>query len=207
MSPYVVHEPSRHARPLWLIADGELESFLAQQPAPVGAWVRAQGFRAESGRLMAVPTPGGDILGVLVGTGGAGASLRAIAAGLPERLPAGVYAVDALPDAARAAFVLGWGLGRYRFERYKAPAPPAAQLMLPAGFEAAAIERQVAADRLVRDLINTPAADLDPAALAAAVRHRVQTAALVLQELQTLELAVAAVDLTQVMAATADQAS
>jgi len=33
------------SRPLWIVTEGELQSWLAGQPTPVVAWVRAHGFR------------------------------------------------------------------------------------------------------------------------------------------------------------------
>ncbi|HXQ63527.1 MAG TPA: leucyl aminopeptidase family protein, partial [Steroidobacteraceae bacterium] len=66
---------------------------------------------------------------------------------------------------------LGWALGRYRFERYRKPpiATPLPALVMPANVDAELVRRLVEAEFLARDLINTPAADLGPAELAAAV--------------------------------------
>jgi leucyl aminopeptidase len=86
-------------------------------------------------------------------------------------VPAGRYRLaDPLPPAAATRAALGWALGRYRFARYKGGVPvPVATLAVPDGADGEAVRRFTEADALARDLINTPAADLGPAELAAAV--------------------------------------
>jgi leucyl aminopeptidase len=97
-------------------------------------------------------------------------------AGLPEKLPAqppgGGYCLDAtLPPAAAGRAVLGWVLGTYEFTKYRKPKRTFADLAWPAGVDQAAVRRAAEATFLVRDLINTPAADMGPAELAAAARR------------------------------------
>lgn len=92
------------------------------------------------------------------------------------------------PQDVAAALVEGWLLGDYRFDRYRtgAPAPEPAtdvRLLLPPGSDEDACAQAVArtlvvadAVQLSRDLCNTPASDLTPAAfadiaLAAAEEH------------------------------------
>src|SRR5262249_36712599 len=63
----------------------------------------------------------------------------------------------------------GWAYGQYRFDRYRrAPSPKAVTLQLPQGVRIEEVERLRAASALARDLINTPANDLNPETLAAA---------------------------------------
>ncbi len=70
------------------------------------------------------------------------------------------------PEAA-----LAFGLGTYRFDRYKAKkAPPTAQLKLGPQDDPEGLARTLAAVTLVRDLVNTPANDMGPEDLEAAAR-------------------------------------
>lgn len=80
-------------------------------------------------------------------------------------LPPGMYTLATpVNEETHNRLALGWQLGAYRYRRYKSDAAPAlAHLEAPASSEAAAIN-------LARDLINTPAADLPPLALAEAVQ-------------------------------------
>ena len=68
-----------------------------------------------------------------------------------------------------------FALGGYRFARYKAGANEnAATLLTPAAADADHVVRCVRAVFLVRDLINTPAADMGPAELASAAADLAQ---------------------------------
>ncbi len=89
-------------------------------------------------------------------------------------LPAGTYRLGSGFSRADLA-ALAWGLGAYRYRRYKAaPAGtaenPIAQLALPETVDRARLLNVVEAVWLGRDLINTPASDLGPAEIEAAVR-------------------------------------
>ncbi|MCZ6853211.1 MAG: leucyl aminopeptidase family protein, partial [Gammaproteobacteria bacterium] len=62
---------------------------------------------------------------------------------------------------------LGWALGAYRFDRYKSNDEEPAQLLLSGDHNAERLTNAEAAITLTRDLINTPAGDMLPTALAA----------------------------------------
>ena len=59
-------------------------------------------------------------------------------------------------------------MSRYRFSRYVAPKAERARLCAPKGVDAARLARIVRAVVMGRDLVNTPANDMGPEALAAA---------------------------------------
>ncbi len=89
---------------------------------------------------------------------------------LAQTLPPGGYRLAKPPEDAELA-ALAWGLGSYRYRRYKNAgdeAPP--RLRLPAGANSAAIHNSIDAVWQGRDLINTPASDLGPDELEAAAR-------------------------------------
>lgn len=161
------------ALPLWLVTDGTLQGWLAEQPSDVSNWVRANGFLAEKQRVLILPGAGGNPSGAVMGLG----SLASVSdlklwhsAGLSDRLAPATYRLaTALPAAAATQFALGWLVGSYRFNRYRAP-PTAgrATLVTPAGADMAYAEAAASATCLARDLVNTPANDLGPAELAAA---------------------------------------
>ncbi|MEI8298902.1 MAG: leucyl aminopeptidase family protein [Pseudomonadota bacterium] len=166
------------SRPIWLATEADAEGWIGRVPladrAAVACWAQTHAFRAEAGRVLLLPAAGGGPVGVVVGLGGLTTSADLQVAhlqGVPDRLPAGTYHLaDGLPPAAATRAALGWAIGRYRYTRYRsvlAPALPA--LELPAGADGEQVRRIAEADALARDLINTPAADLGPAELAAAV--------------------------------------
>ena len=156
------------SRPLWVVTEGELQSWLAGQPAPVVAWVRAHGFQAERHRVLSLPSAEGGIGGAVAGLGPL-ASVRDLthwhAAGLSDRLPAqSWHLVTPLPPPAATRFLLGWLMGAYRMSRYRldGPQPPRAALVPPAGADLEYADAAARATALARDLINTPANDLGP---------------------------------------------
>ena len=134
------------------------------------AWASANGFEAGKDALLVVPGDGGALGEALIGLGAAEAppeDWRAYA-GIAARLPAGRYRLpDDLP--APDAATLGWALGQYAFDRYKAYDADPRILTGPGLSDAAA--SAAAATALVRDLVNTPAADMGPEALEAAARE------------------------------------
>ncbi len=161
------------SRPLWLLAERELEAWLAGQSAAVVDWVRAHGYRAERHRVLTLPGESG-VAGALLGLGALDSAEDLgpwEAAGAPERLPALPWRL-ARPLGAHAAtqFVLGWLLGGYRMTRYRGGERfelPAA-LIAPPQADLRYAQAAARASALARDLINTPANDLGPAELAAA---------------------------------------
>ncbi|HEU4649916.1 MAG TPA: leucyl aminopeptidase family protein [Croceibacterium sp.] len=85
---------------------------------------------------------------------------------LAEELPAGTYR---LADGEPGAALHGWQTAQYRFTRYREDKEPQGPRVLLTR-EAKAIEPALAEARavaLVRDLVNTPAEDMGPAALEA----------------------------------------
>jgi leucyl aminopeptidase len=163
------------AVPLWLIAEGAVDDWLAAQSAATGQWTRAAGFKGERHRFLLLPAPDGSPAGGVLGlgkiTGPDDLSLWH-SAGLADKLPAGVdfRCATPLPSAAATQIALGFLYGQYRFDRYRRAASQnrAARLVLPAGGDALYAERAARALAFGRDLINTPAGDLGPAELASA---------------------------------------
>lgn len=178
--------------PMELVESQQFSEWLARQPAAVGRWVQATGFEARAGQSCLVAAADGQLERVILGLGSGNGSepasledrLFAAFATSVLALPQGFYALSGsetgglaapLEPRQHARAALGWGLGAYRFRRYlgksggKARSLP--QLVLPEGCDGAAVQRAVAATAMVRDLVNTPAGDLGPAALAREARR------------------------------------
>ncbi|MGY6553748.1 MAG: leucyl aminopeptidase family protein [Wenzhouxiangella sp.] len=157
---------SDSAVPIHSLDSSGLAAWLAQADAVQARWVRSAGFKAERGRWLAVPDAGGGLACVLSGRDTSD-RLWALAH-LPAVLPAGDYAFE--PDWADQDLQLariGFGLGGYRFDRYKPQAAKAVRLVVPEA-ELRELRVLVESSTYVRDLVNTPALDLGPAELAAA---------------------------------------
>ena len=164
-------DPDPEAIPVALVASDGFDDWIATQPEATRDWAAANGFKGQAGRLLRVPGPDLSVARVLLGTGGPQDRRRGrfAAAQAAQALEPGVYALDgALSADAREEAALAWLLGGYRFARYKAGGATPPRLCRPEGVDAARIEVIAAGETLTRDLINTPAADMGPAELAAA---------------------------------------
>jgi leucyl aminopeptidase len=164
------------ARPIWLVGEQGLGTWLEMQPPAVRAWARAQGFQAERQKLLVVPTPGGDgIAGAVLGLGPVpDLSEPTIwtSVGLPDRLPPGRYRFAGTFSAVGATqLTLGWEYGSYRFSRYRKSVAELPALVAPAGTDLEYVRLAAEALGEARDLINTPANDLGPAELGEAVQR------------------------------------
>ncbi len=123
------------------------------------AWSERLGFTGKAGEMLVVPGADGAIDHVLVGVGKAFDPMSARA--LAPRLPAGLYRLEAEPEAARTA-ALAILLGRYVFDRYKTKARPDVRLVAPDGFDVEEALRIAAACALAREMVDTPPADMGP---------------------------------------------
>lgn len=184
------HDPSAHAVPGDLFAEPEAGQptipirLLRQGAAPVEwpgstdaqrRWLEAQNFQPAARKQALLPAADGGLGGVVLGLGDGRAgepsgSSDLLVGGLSASLPAGVYRLEGAEQAERAA--LAWGLGGYRFRRYKtaADAEPRARLVWPEGVDRKRVLAILDGVWLGRDLINTPASDLGPAELEATAR-------------------------------------
>jgi len=155
------------ALPLHLIGKSDHAEWLAAQPAHVQAWLASHRFDGSSGSAHTWADANGQLAGAVLGIEDA---LDPYAyAHAPRALPAGIWhAVTPLDPAARNALQLGWGLGCYRFDRYKASTRTTPQLALP-GFDSETLDILAACLR-VRDLVNTPTEHMGPDELEAIAR-------------------------------------
>jgi leucyl aminopeptidase len=130
-------------------------------------WLTATGFKPEAGNFTFLPGRDGGVGEAVIIVGkpeepwGWG--------GWPAALPAMIYRLTPEPQDPDMV-ALGWALGSYRFARYKKADKPLARLVWPQGADRAGVESAARAVGLVRDLVNTPAADMGPAELEAAAR-------------------------------------
>ncbi len=158
--------------PIAALASGDIDTVRRSGSAIQSRWIEANSFTAKAGQTLMVPDQDGNLSRVLFGLGDGGAAPAGdpfLAGKLSSELPDGIYAFeDGLPDPALTA--LGWVLGAYRFERYRKQPDRKVHLVAPAGVDTAHVQRVADGVFLARDLINTPAEDMGPGELEAAVR-------------------------------------
>jgi len=161
--------PSKTTIPLLALKTSEFKAWLKKQNKSTAAWIKSTGFKALHGDVCLVPNKDGCLAKVLFGRGD-GTSIYSWSA-LPGRLPKGRYTLIGDVDSALAEqATLGWGLGTYEFTRYRASTKKFATLVWPESCDRAKVERTLSSIGLGRDLINTPAEDMNPTALTQTVR-------------------------------------
>ena len=159
------------AVPIRLVTEKDFGAAEESLSETARAFAAAQGFEAKGGTHALLPGPDGALEGVLFGIDAADAKGADpfLVGKLPTVLPEGTYRFAA-PPADPALATLAWLLGSYRFARYKKASGKPRRLVPPPGADAGEVARIADAVALGRDLVNTPANDLGPEEIEAAMR-------------------------------------
>jgi leucyl aminopeptidase len=159
--------------PLWLMHEDEIEAWRQTQSPFARQWLSEQNFKAEKHRVALLPDASGGLAAAIGGLGKRQGELSLWhSAGLVERLPARRFRLaQEFSSAAATQLYLGFAYGAYRFERYRPAKNEAATLEAPPNADLFYVTNAAESLRMARDWINTPAADLGPAELAAAARQ------------------------------------
>ena len=154
---------AQDARPLHIVTRDAFAAWRDTQPAVVQAWLDAQAFDGSAGSLALLPGDGGlDSAVIGIGDAHDPDSYAHAVYGLPE----GDWRVTGAHEAA--VLQLGWGLGAYRFTRYKKAARKPARLAVDTtDADSLAV---IAATTRVRDLVNTPTEHMGPEQMETVVR-------------------------------------
>ncbi|MGX9351518.1 leucyl aminopeptidase family protein [Shimia sp. W99] len=166
------------ALPLHIVDKDGFDGWLSSQSPAIQRWVAASDFKPVTGKTLLVPGTSGTPLLAVAGFGDATSRgrVRFPLAAAAAALPSGTYQLALpLPAGDIETETLGWLLSSYAFDKYKKKSGSAARLVCPPGIDASRVEAIAAAEALTRDLINTPAADMGPAALETAARDLTET--------------------------------
>ena len=157
--------------PIHLVTPETLAHRLEAMGDAVAAFARASGYRAEAGAFLVVPAAGGGLAGALFGLGGEKDAARTpfLPGKAASLLPAGDWRFDG-PLADETLATLAFALESWRFRRYKKAPERGVRLVVGSSVDLAAVTRTAEAVFLARELVETPANDLGPAELVAAVR-------------------------------------
>src|SRR3954451_23775993 len=167
---FLVADRGQKARPIHLVDKGSFEAWAKGRPAEDRALLAAHRFDGKTGFQFVILPRGGEF--EVVGAVKNAAELSPwCLAKLAEALPEGTYK---LADGEPGKAPLGCLLAQHKFDGYRSrPDKAEAGPRILVTGEPATIDatvRLAEATALVRDLVNTPAADLGPAELEAAVR-------------------------------------
>jgi leucyl aminopeptidase len=177
------------AVPIHLVDKGSFASWVKRRPPEDRSLLEAHRFDGKKASTFALLPRGGDFE-VVAAVKDADALSPWCLARLAEALPEGNYRLN---EGEPGIAPLGWLLAQHRFEQYrsKSDEPDRGPRVLltsdPARIEE--VVRLAEATALVRDLVNTPAADLGPAELEGAARNIATAAGVQLTVTQGDELA------------------
>jgi len=164
----LVADRGQTARLLHLVDKAGFEEWVKGQPERVRTAATAQRFAAKGFELAILPGETANDWSVALGVANVTELSPWCLAKAGGSLPDGNYR---LAQGSAGPAALGWLLAQHRFDRYRGENDPRQQAVLLSN-EPAAIEEHVRiaeAVALVRDMVDTPAADLGPAELAEAV--------------------------------------
>jgi leucyl aminopeptidase len=156
-----------NALPLHVLNAEQFPAWRETQTAAIQAWCDTQKFTAAPGSLLLLPNENG-MAGAVIGIGDA---LDACSySHAPFGLPVSDWKIaNELNADALRALQLGWGLGAYKFSRYKKPVREAARLALE-NFDEEISDILTATTR-VRDWVNTPTEHMGPDEMETAARE------------------------------------
>ncbi len=166
-APAALLQPDRGqpARLIHVVHPDRWTEWLGAQPPRIRTAVAAHRLTGKAGNRAVLPGDGPDDWAMLlVCNEGLDSPWRI--ASLGDQLPEGMYR---LAEGEPGAAMLGWCLAQHKFDRYRSDDSAQGPRVLLTG-EPARIEETVRlalATAKVRDLVNTPAADLGPAELEA----------------------------------------
>jgi leucyl aminopeptidase len=163
-------DPCEATIPLHVIDQSNCTATLQGLGPGVEKWAEVNGFNGALGQALVVPGSDGSPILALAGYGSVEKRVQrrfglsmAVA-----KLPATTFTIaSGLENEALDTECFGWLMSHYSFDRYHSQNGQKARLCVPEGVDPDQIENLVAAECLIRDLINTPASDMGPAELQA----------------------------------------
>lgn len=165
-NPLSIVTSHKSAVPVTLVEGKTYGAWLKKQDAFSRRWLEVNRFSAEAGKLCLMPAKDGTLAQIICGTD---AKLTPWSvAHLASALPPGAYTLEGKFSKEEATqLALGWALEGYRFNKYKKKTDTKSpQLVAPAGCDMAYVSTMAESICWARDLINTPANDMHPKALA-----------------------------------------
>jgi leucyl aminopeptidase len=161
---------------VWLASDeANTTNWAAKLTDPQRTWLKVHNFAGDAKSRVLLQAQDGSLSGVAFGLGNTQAEpcgpVDLLVGSLGASLPAGAWTF-AHPPAHSELAAVAWGLGAYKFRRYKTSGckPELASLAISAGVDLDRVRAIVDGVWLGRDLINTPANDMGPDELEAAAR-------------------------------------
>ncbi|MEQ1705572.1 MAG: leucyl aminopeptidase family protein [Rickettsiales bacterium] len=161
----IIAKSKAASTPIYWFTEENFFAWKRKQPKILQKWLTDNDFNAKPESYLLVPNKDGSLCSIIAGVE-TPLNIWSIAF-LPTKIPAGVYHLESSFDKEEATnLTLGWSLATYEFTRYKKSDKKFPQLVAPKNCDVALVKSFFEAICWTRDLINTPANDMNPAALA-----------------------------------------
>ncbi len=158
---YFYTDKNINSTPINIVLRSHYKEWQLKQEEQVQNWIASSGFKPEPGKHLCIPNTKGGLDSVLVITDQENTiwALGDCAKSLPE----GNYHIAAKPENTdEESYLLGWGLGAYRYSQYKNTQNKLSRLFISRPDDKNHLQALLEATALTRDLINTPASDMMP---------------------------------------------
>ena len=152
----------QHGTPLHIFSTESFTSWSQSQSPFIQNWLKATDFKGQG--LALVPATSGELEQVVYFADDL--TSYWLCGDLVNQLPVGTYQLMNDDAALRKQIAFSWALGHYSFDTYKSLTKDKAQLVLNNQHEVTEFNHLVKGIAIVRDLVNTPAADMMPQHLA-----------------------------------------
>lgn len=164
ISDLVQPDKNQDARTISIVDDASFEAWLAGRSAADRALLQAQAFKPKAHHMAILPGRDAAQWSVVAAVADRAQLGAYCLAKLPAALPEGSYRLE---GAAAGKALFGWLSAQYVFDHYRSKAEPSGPRILLSADVArlAPMIAEAKATALVRDLVNTPAADMGPQAL------------------------------------------
>ncbi len=150
--------------PIHLLSKENFPAWVKKQPADLKKWLALHDFTGKAGSYIVLPAPNGTIDKILCGVE-LPLNIWSIAH-LPAKIPAGTYHLEGNFKAEEASnLTLGFALATYEFTRYKKSSKKFPQLIAPKNCDLKLVKSFADSIFWARDMINTPANDMNPQTL------------------------------------------
>lgn len=143
--------------PLLIMASDQYDSWLTEQPEQVKNWLTNTRFSGQGHSV--IPSADGAISQVILVSNDTQSYW--LCGELVNQLPAGEYLLQGDKEQLKMA-AFSWGLGAYQFDRYKPNNKTYPSLIINDSALVSECHKLVRSVTIVRDLVNTPAADMMP---------------------------------------------
>jgi leucyl aminopeptidase len=154
-------DKGKPANSIHLVDQDGFPAWMQRQPGHVRTLIAAQNFTGKVNEVAILPGDRGSEWSAVGGVADAEKLTSWCIAKLAETLPEGTYRIE---NANPGPALLGWLTAQYRFDRYRKDTPPQGPRVLLTR-DVARLEPTILmaeAVTMVRDLVNTPTADMGP---------------------------------------------